>query len=99
MIPRCRWMTACPYLPLSSKWEAGTYAVYDPNNEEFEQTATWSRDRGFTNNGPADYQDKSPTAIWMKQKTREIFRGMIKKQADELSKKVGSRESICFQES
>ena len=68
-----------------------TYAVYDPNNErEFEQTCDLVERSRVHNNGPADYREKSPTAIWIKQKTREIFRGMIKSRQDELSKRAGS---------
>ena len=67
------------------------YAVYDPKNErEFEQTCDLVERSRVHNNGPADYRSTSPTAIWMKQKTREILRGMIKKRQDELSKRAGS---------
>jgi tRNA A37 methylthiotransferase MiaB len=67
------------------------YAVYDPRNErEFEQTCELVERSRVHNNGPSDYRPNSPTAIWMKQKTREILRAMIKKRQDELSKRAGS---------
>ena len=80
-----------PVFAIVKQMGGKTYAVYDPNNErEFEQTCDLVERSRVHNNGPADYRDKSPTAIWMKQKTREIFRGMIKSRQDELSKRAGS---------
>jgi hypothetical protein len=80
-----------PVFAIVKQMGGRTYAVYDPNNErEFEQTCELVERSRVHNNGPADYRDKSPTAIWMKQKTREIFRAMIKKRQDELSKRAGS---------
>jgi hypothetical protein len=80
-----------PVFAIVKQMGGRTYAVYDPNNErEFEQTCELVERSRVHNNGPADYRDKSPTAIWMKQKTREIFRGMIKSKQDELSKRAGS---------
>ena len=80
-----------PVFAIVKQMGGKAYAVYDPNNErEFEQTCDLVERSRVHNNGPADYRDKSSTAIWMKQKTREIFRGMIKSRQDELSKRAGS---------
>lgn len=57
-----------------------TYAVYDSNDEEeFAQTCNLVETGRVHNNGPADYSPKSSTAIWMKQKIREIIISMIRK--------------------
>jgi len=68
-----------------------TYAVYDPSDEtEFAQTCELVESSRVHNNGPADYSASSTTTIWMKQKTREILRGMIQKRADQLDKNTTS---------
>ena len=67
-----------------------TYAVYNPENEnEFAQTCDLVERSRVHNNGPADYRKNSPTSIWMKQKTKEIFRTMVKKRADQLNERTG----------
>ena len=67
-----------------------TCAVYDPNNEkEFEQTCDLVERSRVHNNGPADYRSSSPTAIWVKQKIRDILRNMIKKRNDQLTERTG----------
>ena len=67
-----------------------TYAVYNPENEkEFEQTCDLVERSRVHNNGPADYRKSSPTSIWMKQKTVEILRGMVKKRSDQLTQRTG----------
>jgi len=66
-----------------------TYAVYDPNNEkEFAQTCELVEASRVHNNGPADYRSTSPTSIWIRQKTREIFRGIVKKRDSDLQSKI-----------
>ena len=66
-----------------------TYAVYDPENEkEFAQTCELVEASRVHNNGPADYRNTSPTSIWIHQKTREIFRGIIKKRDAHLQSKI-----------
>ena len=68
-----------------------TYAVYDPKNEkEFEQTCDLVERSRVHNNGPADYRKSSPTSIWMKQKTKEILRQMVKKRKNRLEERGGS---------
>ncbi len=67
------------------------YAVYDSNNEkEFEQTCDLVERSRVHNNGPADYEKSSPTAIWMRQKVREIMRQMVKKRQDQLEERSSS---------
>ena len=67
-----------------------TYAVYNPENEnEFAQTCDLVERARVHNNGPADYRKNSPTSIWMKQKTKEILRTMVKKRADQLNERTG----------
>ena len=67
-----------------------TYAVYDPKNEkEFKQSCDLVERSRVHNNGPADYTTCSPTSIWVKQKIRDIFRGMIKKRNDQLNERAG----------
>jgi hypothetical protein len=80
-----------PVFAIVKQMGGKTYAVYDPKNErEFEQTCELVERSRVHNNGPADYTTTSPTSVWMKQKTREILRGMIKRRQDELSKRAGS---------
>jgi len=65
-----------------------TYAVYDPQNEnEFAQTCELVESSRVHNNGPADYRENSSTAIWVKQKTRDILRKMIKKRVAQLEQR------------
>jgi len=65
-----------------------TYAVYDPVNEnEFAQTCELVESSRVHNNGPADYRESSSTAIWVKQKTRDILRKMIKKRVAQLEQR------------
>ena len=65
-----------------------TYAVYDPKDErEFVQTCELVERSRVHNNGPADYRESSPTAIWMKQKVKEIMRNMIKKEKTHLDER------------
>ena len=67
-----------------------TYAVYNPENEkEFVQTCDLVERSRVHNNGPADYRKSSPTSIWMKQKTTEILRNMVKKRTDQLNQRTG----------
>jgi hypothetical protein len=68
-----------------------TYAVYDPADEdEFAQTCNLVENGRVHNNGPADFSSKSPTAIWMKQKVREILRAMVSKKQESLKKNTQS---------
>ena len=68
-----------------------TYAVYDPSDEEeFAQTCDLVESGRVHNNGPADYTPKSSTAIWMKQKIREIISSMIKKREQNLKRNTKS---------
>ena len=72
-----------------------TYAVYDPKDErEFVQTCELVERSRVHNNGPADYRESSPTAIWMKQKVKEIMRNMIKKRKLTLMKDLVIRRNI-----
>ena len=67
-----------------------TYAVYNPENEkEFAQTCDLVERSRVHNNGPADYRKNSPTSIWIKQKTKEILRTMLKKRSDQLNERTG----------
>jgi tRNA A37 methylthiotransferase MiaB len=67
-----------------------TYAVYNPENEkEFVQTCDLVERSRVHNNGPADYRKSSSTSIWMKQKTTEILRNMVKKRTDQLNQRTG----------
>lgn len=66
-----------------------TYAVYNPEDEdEFAQTCALVESGRVHNNGPADYSPKSSTAIWMKQKVREILKSMQKKRTENLLNKT-----------
>ena len=65
-----------------------TYAVYDPSNEkEFEQSCKLVEFGRVHNNGPADYSNESPTSLWLKQKTFDILRNMVRKKEKQLSEK------------
>ena len=60
------------------------------NEKEFEQTCDLVERSRVHNNGPADYRKSSPTSIWMKQKTKEILRQMVKKRKNRLEERGGS---------
>tara|TARA_Y100001947_G_scaffold158698_1_gene172669 strand:+ start:363 stop:1388 length:1026 start_codon:yes stop_codon:yes gene_type:complete len=80
-----------PVFTIIKQMGGKAYAVYNPANEkEFQQTCELVERFRVHNNGPADYRPSSPTAIWVKQKTREILRAMIQQRQDELTKRAGS---------
>lgn len=66
-----------------------TYAVYNPEDEkEFQQSCSLVERGRVHNNGPADYSNNSPTAMWIKQKVTEIFRKMINNKEKQLAEKT-----------
>lgn len=66
-----------------------TYAVYNPEDEkEFQQSCSLVERGRVHNNGPADYSNNSPTAMWIKQKVTEIFRKIINNKEKQLAEKT-----------